>query len=103
MRFPASALTARFEPARVPANICAAPRRRLGFGEPGDSVQIEVNGTSREVADGLTVEELVRELGLRPEVVAVELNRELVSRARRASATLAPGDEVELVTLVGGG
>ncbi len=66
-------------------------------------VKIEVNGEAREVADGLTVEELVRELGLRPEIVAVERNRELVTRSRRSTTRLASGDRIEVVTLVGGG
>ena len=43
------------------------------------------------------------ELGLKPEQVAVEVNRELVARARRAEHPLRPGDAIELVTLVGGG
>lgn len=66
-------------------------------------MKIEVNGEAREVADGLTVEELVRELGLRPEIVAVERNRELVTRSHRGTTRLAPGDRIEVVTLVGGG
>lgn len=66
-------------------------------------MRIEVNGEVREAADGLTVDELVRELGLRPDVVAVELNRELVPRARRSQTKLAPDDRIEVVTLVGGG
>ena len=66
-------------------------------------MRIKVNGAEREVEDGTSVEELVRALGLRPEIVAVELNERLVARERRAERMLAPGDRVELVTLVGGG
>lgn len=66
-------------------------------------MRIRVNGAEREVEDGTTVEALVRELGLRPELVAVERNERLVARERRALEALAPGDRVELVTLVGGG
>lgn len=66
-------------------------------------MRIRVNGTEREVEDGTTVEELLRELGLRPELVAVERNEQLVARERRALELLASGDRVELVTLVGGG
>ena len=66
-------------------------------------MQIELNGEAREVAEGTTVAELVAALGLRPEVVAVELNRGLVRRDRRGDVRLAPGDRVEVVTLVGGG
>jgi thiazole synthase len=46
---------------------------------------------------------LLRHLELRPERVAVELNRELVPRGRHAETPLGEGDELEVVTLVGGG
>ena len=66
-------------------------------------VKVQVNGETRELADGTSVVRLLDELGLRPEIVAVEVNRELVTRARRATTELKDGDRVELVTLVGGG
>jgi len=66
-------------------------------------VAIRINGQEHEVPAGTTVAELVARLELRPEQVAVELNRELVARDRRDSTRLAAGDQVELVTLVGGG
>ena len=66
-------------------------------------VKGQVNGETRELADGTSVARLLDELGLRPEIVAVEVNRELVTRARRATTELKDGDRVELVTLVGGG
>jgi len=66
-------------------------------------MQIRLNGTAIEVADGTTVAELVASRDLAPEQVAVEVNESLVARARRTETRLAPGDRVELVTLVGGG
>ena len=66
-------------------------------------MQIWIHGESRDVRDDIDVESLVAELELRPEIVAVERNGALVPRARRASERLAPGDRIELVTLVGGG
>ncbi|MBC8451076.1 MAG: sulfur carrier protein ThiS [Planctomycetes bacterium] len=66
-----------------------------------------VNGVERtfDVPDGgaPTVAWLVAELGLRSEIVAVEVNRELVPRASHATHLLAEGDRFECVTLVGGG
>ncbi len=64
---------------------------------------IILNGETRAIADGLTVAELLGQLGLRPEHVAVECNQTLVTRARHAETTLRAGDVVEVVTLVGGG
>jgi sulfur carrier protein len=66
-------------------------------------IHIELNGRRHEVREGLSVAELVLELGLRPEIVAVEVNQELVTRDRRGATVLRSGDRVELVTMVGGG
>jgi thiamine biosynthesis protein ThiS len=66
-------------------------------------VEITVNGVAREVREGTTLAELVLGLALPSEQVAVELNRALVRQGDRESRRLEPGDEVELVTLVGGG
>lgn len=64
---------------------------------------IVVNGESRATQDGQTVAELLRELGLDPRQVAVERNREIVPRAEHGQAVLANGDQLEIVTFVGGG
>ena len=53
--------------------------------------------------EGATVGELVRRLALAPERVAVEVNREVLRRARWEEAVLAEGDRVEIVHFVGGG
>jgi thiazole synthase len=67
------------------------------------TVTITLNGEAREVPDPLTVAGLLRHVGVRPEFVAVEVNRDLITRVRHAEVTLAQGDVVEIVTLVGGG
>lgn len=66
-------------------------------------MKLMVNGESRESADGATVAALLQELGLDRQACAVEVNAELVPKSRHAERTLAPGDRVEVVTLVGGG
>jgi thiamine biosynthesis protein ThiS len=66
-------------------------------------MKVTVNGAERDVADGLTLGELVRGLDLEGKPFAVELNREVVRKARLAETTLKDGDRVEIVTLVGGG
>jgi thiazole synthase len=66
-------------------------------------VIITLNGERREFPEALTVADLLRQLGVRPEHVAVEVNRALVTRARHAETPVAPGDVLEVVTLVGGG
>ena len=64
---------------------------------------IHFNGQPREVSDGTTVAALLEQLNLRPAYVAVEINLELVPRARHEKHVLREGDRVEVVTLVGGG
>jgi len=66
-------------------------------------MRIEVNGQPREVADGATVATLLEELSVALPQVAVELNLEVVPRARHAQTVLHDGDRLEVVTLVGGG
>ena len=63
---------------------------------------VKVNGDPRDVSDGQTVRALIQGVGLRPEKVAVELNRRLL-RSDRYDTPLKEGDEVEVVTFVGGG
>ena len=66
-------------------------------------ITIVVNGDPRRIADGATVAALLVELGLGDRRVAVERNREVVPRADHARTALAAGDQIELVTFVGGG
>ncbi len=66
-------------------------------------IEIRLNGETKSVPEGTSVVTLVAGLGLRPEVVAVERNGRIVRRAEHAATALQPGDELELVTLVGGG
>ena len=65
-------------------------------------MRIQINGEQREFPEtSLTLKELIEALSLAPQRIAVEVNQELVSRARRASRELQDGDRIELVTLVG--
>ena len=66
-------------------------------------MQISINGESRDVAGDSTVADLLKELGMQPKYVAVERNLELVPRATHADCVLEDGDQLEIVTLVGGG
>jgi len=64
---------------------------------------IVLNGESRALRPGATVSSLIAELGLDSRQVAVERNREVVPRANHGETVLAEGDQVEVVTFVGGG
>jgi sulfur carrier protein len=64
---------------------------------------IHVNGEPREADEGTSVASLLKELQVTAPHVAVELNLEVVPRARHAGTLLRDGDRLEVVTLVGGG
>jgi thiamine biosynthesis protein ThiS len=66
-------------------------------------LNIQLNGEQKEVAGGIAITALISELGLKPERLAVEVNRRLIRRADWPSTTLAEGDKVEIVHFVGGG
>jgi thiamine biosynthesis protein ThiS len=65
--------------------------------------EIVVNGERKEIAVGTTIAQLLEGLRLTPRTVAVERNRTLVPRAQHAACVLQTGDQLEIVTLVGGG
>ena len=66
-------------------------------------VRIIVNDRERTVQPGTSVAGLLQELGLPSKFLAVELNLRVVPRADHQTTVLMDGDQVEIVTLVGGG
>ena len=67
------------------------------------TIQVRINGEHRRVAEGITIAELVRELGFDPARVAVERNVEVVPRSTIADVSVQDGDDFEIVRFVGGG
>lgn len=63
---------------------------------------IKVNGQDQELPDGADIHAVLVAHKLTPDKVAVELNRRLV-RAEKYNTPLKAGDELEIVTFVGGG
>jgi len=66
-------------------------------------VRVILNGEAREIPSSLTVADLLAHLGIDPRVVAVELNRVVVKRARYGDTPVPAGAEIEIVAFVGGG
>ena len=66
-------------------------------------MEIIVNGEPRQIDEGVTLAVLLQQLDMKPKYVAVERNLELVPRGRHAECVLQAGDQLEIVTLVGGG
>jgi len=68
-----------------------------------DTIRIQVNGEARDWRSGATVADLLRELEVKAERVAVELNLEILDRTAFAQRPLQDGDRVEILGFIGGG
>jgi len=66
-------------------------------------VEIEVNGSKRQINAGSTVLSLLNELGITPEKVAVEHNMDILARDRFGDTAITDGDKIEIIQFVGGG
>ena len=64
---------------------------------------LHINDSPRDVPDALSLAGLIEHLGMKSDRVAVELNRDIVPRARWAETPLKDGDRLEIVHFVGGG
>jgi thiamine biosynthesis protein ThiS len=64
---------------------------------------LQINGDEKQFAEGLSLADLVAELGMKADRVAVELNREIVARPQWSATKLHEGDKLEIVHFVGGG
>jgi sulfur carrier protein len=68
-------------------------------------MKLQINGDERsfDASAPLTLAALVEILGMKPDRVAVELNRDIVPRGQWPETRLNDGDRLELVHFVGGG
>lgn len=70
------------------------------------SFTLTLNGQSRDFANltpPVTLAQLITELQLKGDRIAVEHNGQIVERTRWPEQTLAAGDSLEVVHFVGGG
>jgi thiamine biosynthesis protein ThiS len=65
-------------------------------------MDIVLNGQMREISENLTIAELLGELALQGPL-AVEVNKEVCPKRQHGETRLQQGDELEIVTIVGGG
>jgi thiamine biosynthesis protein ThiS len=66
-------------------------------------MKLQINGVDREFPAPLSVAGLLEQLGMKADRVAVELNRNVVSRQQWVNITLKDQDQLEIVQFVGGG
>ena len=65
-------------------------------------MKITING-QEQTSEPITLAQLIEQLGMKQDRVAVELNRNIVPRAQWPETRLAEGDHLEVVHFVGGG
>ena len=68
-----------------------------------DTLGIRVNGEHKRVAGGISIVEMLNEIGVDPAKVAVERNLEIVPRSTLGDVCVEDGDDYEIVHFVGGG
>lgn len=67
-------------------------------------MQVQINGEARELNHNeMVLAELVRELDLAPQRIAVEVNKRIIRRSEWDQTTINDGDRIEIVHFVGGG
>ena len=66
-------------------------------------MRLTINGKEQIFDAPLTLAQLIEQLGMKGDRVAVELNRDIVSRPQWSDTALKDGDELEIVHFVGGG
>ena len=66
-------------------------------------ITLQVNGESRTCASQTKLPHLLEHLGYNPRLIAVEYNGEILHRQFWNETQVQEGDNIEVVTIVGGG
>ena len=67
------------------------------------AVTINLNGKKQEIEDEMNISKLLEVKEIKPEVVTVELNDEIIGRDKYKNTLLKPDDRLEFVYYMGGG
>ena len=65
--------------------------------------KIQLNGSSYEISSGTNLIELLNELKIQKNKVAIEVNGEIVEKKKYLNLILSKNDKVEIVHFIGGG
>lgn len=66
-------------------------------------VDVKINGDKESLADGTTIEDILKARDVRPEMVAVEVNGELIQKGEYPSRILIKGDQMDFLFYMAGG
>ncbi|EDX84594.1 thiamine biosynthesis protein ThiS [Synechococcus sp. PCC 7335] len=70
---------------------------------PSEDIALQVNGETKFCLASTSLSDFLVQIGLNPRLIAIEYNGEILTRALWSETTLQPGDQLEIVTIVGGG
>ncbi len=66
-------------------------------------MKIRVNGKERDIEEGMTVKGLLVALDIKPQGIAVDINKEIVPKSRFEETFIRQDDVIEIVRMTGGG
>lgn len=66
-------------------------------------MKVVINGESRDVAEGASVQDMLAQFNLEKKILVVEHNRVIVDRSAYEATVLQENDRIEIVHFVGGG
>ena len=66
-------------------------------------IKIKLNGKENEIKNWMTVSDLLLKWKIRPELVTVEVNENILQKLEYEAAEIKDGDNVEFVFYMGGG
>ena len=66
-------------------------------------MKIRVNGNVRDVEDGMTLKGLLAALDIKPQGIAIDINREIVPKSKFEETFIKQDDVIEIVRMTGGG
>ena len=66
-------------------------------------MQCKLNGSTIEVFEGVTLSEFLQQNSILPELIVVEYNKEVLARGAFETTRLTEGDQLEILSFVGGG
>ena len=66
-------------------------------------IEIKVNGKFKDVTENYKISDLVKDLKIPLEKVAIELNQEIMNKKNISKIILKKNDKIEIVHFIGGG
>ena len=66
-------------------------------------MRIKLNNKNRDIEENSSISELLESLGLNPHSIVTEVNLNIIKKDKRKDYILKDGDNVEIITFMGGG